>query len=485
MSAEDRTLLEPTAPVGVAERPEASPPPARIGEYRVCEELASGGFGAVYRGEHETTGAGAAIKILHADLAADEKGVRRFELEVEVTRRIEHPSIVQILELGRLDDGRPYFVMELLSGVTLHDHLRARGRLPVDEVIAILSPLVEALGVAHERSVIHRDLKASNVFLADAGGRRRVVLLDFGVAKLLDAPGPGLTGSRQTIGTLACMSPEQLLGKPVDARTDVYALGALAYRMLAGQPPFEDAPYLVMHHMHLYARPRRLSSLAPLRPAFDDVLLRAMSKAQEERQPTAAAFLRELCAAARGAAAAGHPLGVERAVIAVRFEAWIEGELPESAEGLFSDVEALPSFVAAELGREGLAVVMDAGTTRLLACERPTDRARDVELRLRVLGACAEVARRIDARPGRDARVRASFWVHVSTLLAAPDGAAVGGEVLDFASWAPQPDADGVIVSSATLVGISAEVTPLDDRNDSGFVRLSKATAVQSASVTL
>jgi serine/threonine protein kinase len=476
MSAEDRTLLQPTALVGVAERPEASPPPARIGKYRVCEELASGGFGAVYRAEDETTGAGAAIKILHADLAADASGVRRFELEVEVMRRIQHPSLVEVLELGRLDDGRPYFVMELLHGVTLQAHLRARGRLPVDEVIAIVSPLVDALSAAHERSVIHRDIKDSNVFLADAGGRRRVVLLDFGIAKLLDAPGPGLTGSRQSIGTFASMSPEQLLSQPVDARTDVYALGALVYRMLAGHPPFEDAPYLVMHHMHLYARPRRPSSLAPVSPAFDDVLLRAMSKAQAGRQPSAAAFRDELEAAARGSAAAGHPLVVERSVIAVRFEARIvsegEGELPEDTEGLFSDLEALPSFVTAELAREGLTVVMDAGTTRLLACDRPADRMRDIELRSRVLGACADVARRIDARPSRDARVHTSFWVHISTLLATPDGTAVGGDVLDFAAWAPQPDADGVLVSSATLVGISAEVTPLGDPGDSGFVRL-------------
>ena len=283
------------------------PLPEIVGRYRVREELASGGFGVVHRGEHVELGHQAAIKILHAELASNDTLVRRFEREVEVMRLVNHPAIVEVLEVGRLEDGRPFFVMELLQGVTLQQHLRARGRLPVDEVLGILEPLCDALGAAHQKSVIHRDIKPSNVFLSVRDGGRRVVLLDFGVAKLLDAAGPGLTASRHAVGTFACMAPEQLLCGAVDARTDVYALGVLAYRMLTGYPPFDNAPYLVMHHMHLHARPPRPSSRAPVNPAFDEVILRALAKAPAARHATVAELLKELRFAAERGRTSGRP----------------------------------------------------------------------------------------------------------------------------------------------------------------------------------
>ena len=201
-------------------------------------------------------------------------------------RLVDHPAIVEVLEVGRFEDGRPFFVMELLQGVTLQQHLRARGRLPVDEVLEILEPLCDALGAAHQKSVIHCDIKPSNVFLSVRDGRRRVVLLDFGLAKLLDATGPN---------------------GAVDARTDVYALGVLAYRMLTGYPPFDNAPYLVMHHMHLHARPPRPSSRAPVNPAFDEVILRALAKAPAARHATVAELLKELRFAAERGRTSGRP----------------------------------------------------------------------------------------------------------------------------------------------------------------------------------
>src|SRR5262249_47204040 len=115
--------------------------------------------------------------------------------------------------------------------------------------------------------------------------------LDFGVAKLLDAEGPAITSSRHAVGTFTCMSPEQLLGKPVDARTDVYALGALTYRMLVGELPFERQSHIFLRQLHLYATPHRPSSRAPVDPAFAEVILGAMSKDPAARPPTAAAFL--------------------------------------------------------------------------------------------------------------------------------------------------------------------------------------------------
>src|SRR6185369_11131198 len=136
-------------------------------------------------------------------------------------------------------------------------------RLDPGEVLAILGPICGALAATHARGIVHRDVKPSNVFLAG----RRVVLLDFGVAKLLDVGGT-LTITGDLVGTLACMSPEQILSRPVDPRTDVYALGVLAYRMLAGSPPFAAKNPIALQQQHLYAAPRPPSAVAPIDPAL-------------------------------------------------------------------------------------------------------------------------------------------------------------------------------------------------------------------------
>src|SRR5262249_7500245 len=135
-----------------------------VGEYVIDDLLASGGFGVVYRATHAERGKRAAIKVLHAELTAHPEVVARFQREIEAIERIIHPNGVEILGHGSLDDGTPYFVMELLSGVTLGQHLVARGRLSPEEVLAILEPLTSALEAAHAQAIVHRDIKASNVF---------------------------------------------------------------------------------------------------------------------------------------------------------------------------------------------------------------------------------------------------------------------------------------------------------------------------------
>jgi serine/threonine protein kinase len=278
--------------------PRIAPTPPAAGAYRIGELLASGGFGAVYRAEHTSSGAAAAVKIMHAELSADRGAVGRFEREIEVMQRLRHPGVLEVFDRGRLPDGRPFLAMELLAGESLRAHLDARGRLEVAEALAILEPLADALGAAHARGVIHRDLKPSNVFLAEAGRRRRVVLLDFGVAKLLDAEGPALTRSGNVVGTTSCMAPEQILTRPIDVRSDVYALGVLAYRMLAGEPPFAARNLIALQQAHLYMTPRPPSAAGSPDPALDAPILRALAKEPPARQPSAAAFLSELLGAA-------------------------------------------------------------------------------------------------------------------------------------------------------------------------------------------
>ena len=217
----------------------------RVRDYVVREKIAEGGFGAVYRVEHTVLGRQAALKVLHPELASSREAIARFEREARTVNVIKHPNVVDIYDFGELPDGRPYFVMELLVGIDLSEHLASFGPLSPEETLALLTPLAAALSAAHAKGVVHRDVKPSNVFLAD-GEPRRVVLLDFGVAKLL-APGTeGLTTSRHRIGTPSFMSPEQLAGGDIDGRADVYALGALAYQMLTGQLPFGEGTPAVL-----------------------------------------------------------------------------------------------------------------------------------------------------------------------------------------------------------------------------------------------
>src|SRR5262245_37814049 len=219
------------------------PPGASAGDYVIESRVASGGCGTVYVATHALLGRRAAVKVLHGRLAASPQMVERFVREARAANIIRHPGIVDIFEFGALSDGRPYFVMELLEGTDLDTLLRMRGRLAFDEVLEILEPVVEALEAAHAAGIVHRDLKASNIMLLNSGGPRAVKLLDFGVAKLL-VPEPGaeaLTSMGQRLGTPVAMAPEQIRCGPVDARTDVYALGVLIFQMLTGRYPFAGA----------------------------------------------------------------------------------------------------------------------------------------------------------------------------------------------------------------------------------------------------
>src|SRR5262249_36917586 len=160
--------------------------------------------------EHVVIGRPAAIKVLHAEWSCSLDAVARFQREALSVNSIGHPSIIDIYEIGELPDGRPFLVMELLEGKDLESHIRARKRLVPGEVLDVLTPLCEALAAAHQQSIVHRDVKAANVFL----DQRRVVLLDFGVAKLLDDQGADFTTSHHFLGTPGVMAPEQAEGGP-------------------------------------------------------------------------------------------------------------------------------------------------------------------------------------------------------------------------------------------------------------------------------
>lgn len=433
--------------------------PISIGSYLRKERIARGGFGVVYRAEHAQTGAPAALKVIHAELASTPVMVARFEREIEAIGRVEHPCVVRVLEQGRLPDGRPFFAMELLSGEDLSTYLKARGRLPKEEALEIFEPLCSVIAAAHARAIIHRDIKASNVMIATGGETKRVVLLDFGVAKLLDDEGPKLTASRHLVGTLSCMAPEQILSRPVDERTDVYALGILAYRVLTGEAPFAARSVLAMQQMHLSSVPRSPSALAPLPPAVDGVLLRALSKQPADRQPSAPRFWEELRDALTSNEA-GRP--AERRVLVVLVEVLAPPEaLEEPSDALLVDMEAILPRAADELTAAGLLVAMETGTTLLLAAERPVDIRADMRFRRGVVLSVLSLHERLSARPDAHPDISIRFSIHVGNLALDANGTAQGGPLLQIDSWLPAGETPGLIATIGVLEGLAFPSSPL------------------------
>jgi serine/threonine-protein kinase len=277
------------------------PPGTTAGEYVIEQAIASGGCGTIYKAWHQRLGRRVAIKVLSRDLACSREMLKRFEREVRALNQIQHPNMVEVYQLNKLDDGRPYYVMEFLEGVSLAEMMRSRAPLTPREALEILEPICAAVHAAHRAGIVHRDLKAGNILVITRGGRRVVKLLDFGVAKLLN-PEPdelGLTSAWRRLGTPSGMAPEQFRGGPVDARTDIYALGVLLFRMLTGQVPFPGNSSEEIERLHLSSPAPASSRFAPVSAAIDAVVLRCLEKQPDCRFPSVPDFL----AALRDAAA--------------------------------------------------------------------------------------------------------------------------------------------------------------------------------------
>ena len=253
--------------------------------------VGEGGFGQVWLATRVADGERVAIKVLHLELVRSIDALTRFQRELDAIERLEHPNVVRAIDHGTLSDGRPFLVLEYIEGPSLREVIHERGAIPPVEAVEILAPLCEALAVAHEAGLVHRDVKASNVILARAGDQPRPVLLDFGLVKLLDQAGPGLTSSRSMLGTPAAMAPEQMRGQPVDARTDVYALGLLAYHMLTGQPAFGGGPGVVQTYLQIHGSRPRPSTKVDIDPAIDEPISRALAPEPDARFQTARDFL--------------------------------------------------------------------------------------------------------------------------------------------------------------------------------------------------
>lgn len=265
----------------------------RLGQYVLKEQLGAGGMGEVFRAEHALLRRPCAIKIIRPERAGDPRNLRRFEREVQTTATLTHPNTVHIYDYGHTADGTFYYVMEYLPGLTLEELVKTGGPLPPGRAIHLLRQVCAALQEAHARGLIHRDIKPGNVMVCERGGIPDVAkLLDFGLVlpPVSDADGEKLTQDGSVTGTPAYLSPEQAGGQEaVDARSDIYSLGALAYFLLTGQPPFGGRTGIKMLAAHLYESPQPPSAIRPdLPPDLDAVVLRCLAKKPGERYASAA-----------------------------------------------------------------------------------------------------------------------------------------------------------------------------------------------------
>jgi len=278
------------------------------GRYRIGGLLGRGGFGAVYEAEHAGGLGRLALKTLTlAEQSIDD--VRRFYREAQVTAQLRHNNTVRVFDVGQAESGALYIAMELLQGHTLEHLLKAvaesGGVMIQDEAIGIGIDVCKSLSEAHGRGLVHRDLKPANIMVTEVDGDRVVKVLDFGIAHV---QGSSLTGTGRSLGTPAYMSPEQCLSASLDARSDLYALGAILYRCVVGRPPFTDPNPLSVMFAHANSAPPDLYAAArtPVSDAFVQLVQRALKKGPEERFASAR-DMRQALEAARLAPVVGMP----------------------------------------------------------------------------------------------------------------------------------------------------------------------------------
>src|SRR6185437_512860 len=358
------------------------------GRYELLELLGEGSFGRVYRARDRRLGRVVAVKVIKPWWAEDDAWVERFEREARVLARVSDPGIIRIYDIGEAEEG-PYYVTELVEGESLADRLR-RGALPAEDARLIAEQLCSALAGAHREGIVHCDVKPANVLLGDDG---RVRVADFGVARVAEGTVQSLATT--VAGTPRYMSPEQALGHPTSAATDVYSAGVLLYEMLAGRPPFEDGSLVELGLRHLQDPPPPLPEHVPAQ--LRAVVERALAKAPRDRYADAGEMEEALRAAAGATASNGHR--------------------PSSGAGAAAaDASATRVLDRGETGTRPIEPGAAATRPIQAAATRPLHRGAE---RTRVLGGAppAEPPANGTRRRGGPRRRRA--WVALAVLLAA------------------------------------------------------------------
>ncbi len=290
------------------------------GRYRIVSHVAKGGMAEVYLGHDQLLDRPVAIKVLVPDLAPDATFVERFRREAQAAAGLNHHNVVSVYDFGQ-DDGAYYIVMEYVDGPTLRDIIRSEGPMAPTRVIEVGSEIAAGLAAAHQRDLLHRDMKPANVLMTASGN---VKVADFGIARAAHSAREGLTMPGAVVGTATYLSPEQAMGEALDQRSDVYSLGMVLYEMLAGRAPFSgDTPVAVAYKQVNEVPPPPSTYNPDVPPSLDAIVMRALAKTPGKRQQSAEALRAELldvrfgeaepdatvvAAGAAGGAAGGAPL---------------------------------------------------------------------------------------------------------------------------------------------------------------------------------
>ena len=279
------------------------------GRYKIFKKLGEGGMGEVYAAEHVHIDKKFAIKLLKTEIVSNQEAVTRFQQEARSSSSIKHRNIIAIEDFGKLTDGRIYMCMELLNGQALNDLIQTPQ--PLDRLLNILIQTGHGLAAAHARNIVHRDMKPENIFVTFQNNEDIPKILDFGIAKVAGNEGQNnLTRTGTIFGTPFYMAPEQALGNPVDARTDIYAMGVIMYEVFAGSLPFQGESFMGILTQHITSDPEHVASRAakanrPLPPGLAEIIMACLQKNPAHRYGTMDELVNALIGVYRQVAGAG------------------------------------------------------------------------------------------------------------------------------------------------------------------------------------
>jgi serine/threonine-protein kinase len=288
-----------------------------IAGYTILRSLGAGGMGEVYLAQHPRLPRRDALKVLSASVCSESEYRKRFNREADIAATLWHPHIVEVHDRGDVD-GQLWISMDYVEGTDAGRLLAERypDGMPPDEVVRIMTAVAEALDYAHQRGLLHRDVKPANILMANPGADdERIMLADFGISRWLGEPST-LTGTNMTVGTVAYAAPEQLKGEDIDGRADQYALAATAFQLLTGTPPFQHSNPAVVISQHLTADPPKIGTRRPELSGLGPVFDKALAKSPGDRYNRCIDFARAL--AHNVGAAASHPGGGEATMLAVQ-----------------------------------------------------------------------------------------------------------------------------------------------------------------------